>query len=97
MRHMIQELPSHMSMFLTDLSQSVTICTLYHLQLSQLTCFTLSSDGSIFPESDIVSSDFPHTVYIREVKATGSAVGYQKVCTGASARLPALKWSLHTL
>jgi len=78
MFHMIQELRSHCSMFLTELSQSVTVSMSYHLRLSQLTCFTLSSDGSIFPASNIVSSAFPHTVYIWDVKATGFSSGLSK-------------------
>jgi len=71
MLHIIQELRSHGSMFLMELSQSVTISTSYDLRLSQLTSFTLSSDSSIFLVSDIVSSAFPHTMYIWDVKATG--------------------------
>jgi len=78
MLHMIQGLCSHYSMFLTEQSQSVTVSTLYHLRLSQLTCFTLSSDGSIFPASDIVSCAVPHTVYIWDVKATGFGSGLSK-------------------
>jgi len=78
MLHMIQELRSHCSMFLTELSHSVTVSTSYHLRPSQRTCFTLSSDGSIFPASDIVSSAFPHTVYICDVKATGFGSGLSK-------------------
>ena len=78
MLHMIQELLSHCSMFWIELSQSVTVSMLYHLQLIQLTCFTLSSDGSIFPASDIVSSAFPYIVNIWNVKATGFGSGLSK-------------------
>jgi len=75
---MRQELRSHCSMFLTALSPSVTVSTSCDIRLSQLMCFTLSSDGSIFQASDIVCSAFPHTVYIGDVKATGFGSGLPK-------------------
>jgi len=78
MLYMIHELCYHNSMFLTELSQSVTVPTSYLLRLSQLTCFTLSSDESIFPASNIISSAFPHTLLIWEDKATGSSRGLSK-------------------
>ena len=89
---MIEELRSHCSMFLTELLQSVTVSTSYHLRLSQLTCFILSSDGSIFPASDIVSSAFHHTVYICDVQATGfgsrlSKSGYRSISAIACSNL----------
>ena len=63
---------------MTELSQSVTVSTSYHLRLSQPTCFTLPSDGSLFPASNIFSSTFSHTVYISHVTAAGFGSGLSK-------------------
>ena len=51
---------------------------LLHIYPSKLTCLTLSSEGAIFPASEISSRALPQSIYTWDVKVTAFGGGSSK-------------------